>query len=424
MPDPAAFASPPMALGPTAVTMQSVAGADASGPVEYLFTETTGNFGGVPSGWQTNPSFTATGLLPGTRYAYTVAMRDALGNTGTASAPVEVVLPSQPPGPQLVIAWHTPDPTPENTAVHDSTPDVALPGVTGTLSGGRDAWTSFNSTDLGYGSLTAPPAPLGANGVRIRTTGSENLLTLALTNGSGADLALGSFHFDFGGFDAGPRDFQLVYLSGDLDDPDGTTIGGGSRGGGSTATADYADYDQPLAPALSDTTLAPGESASFQLIFSNASSETTASGVDNVALTSAAAAGPDRDADGIPDADEDQWDLDPADPADAALDRDGDGSNNLVEILAGTSPDDAGDFPRLGIRGPTTDIVRIDVPQLVDGRVYILEHSPDLAANGRWTAVGAVTATQVTAGEPHLFQQPASGPTGFYRVRIEWASPG
>ena len=46
----------------------------------------------------------------------------------------------------------------------------------------------------------------------------------------------------------------------------------------------------------------------------------------------------DTDSDGMPDAWELRFDLDPNDPSDAALDQDGDGVTNLQEFLAGTPP--------------------------------------------------------------------------------------
>ncbi len=83
-PNPAGFASVPSANGDSAISMTALTGTDASGPVEYLFTETNG----TSSGWQTSPSYTDDGLNPSTQYTYTVTMRDRLGNTGTASDPV------------------------------------------------------------------------------------------------------------------------------------------------------------------------------------------------------------------------------------------------------------------------------------------------------------------------------------------------
>ncbi|NRB73506.1 MAG: hypothetical protein HRU46_04045 [Verrucomicrobiales bacterium] len=75
----------PTALDPSSMTMTATPGVDAAGPVEYYFAETSGNPGGTDSGWQTSATYIDTGLSAGTLYTYTVTMRDALGNTGTAS---------------------------------------------------------------------------------------------------------------------------------------------------------------------------------------------------------------------------------------------------------------------------------------------------------------------------------------------------
>ncbi len=84
-PNPATFASNPAAVSDTEITMTATTGTDATGPVEYYFDETSGNPGGTDSGWVTNPVYNDTGLNPSTQYTYTVQMRDALSNTGTAS---------------------------------------------------------------------------------------------------------------------------------------------------------------------------------------------------------------------------------------------------------------------------------------------------------------------------------------------------
>jgi hypothetical protein len=89
-PNPATFASAPSADSDTAISMTATTGSDATGPVEYYFDETSGNPGGTDSGWQTNPSYTDTGLDPSTQYTYTVTMRDAVTptpNVGTPSSP-------------------------------------------------------------------------------------------------------------------------------------------------------------------------------------------------------------------------------------------------------------------------------------------------------------------------------------------------
>lgn len=95
-PNPATFASAPAVVSSTEITMTATTGSDASGPVEYLFTETSGNPGGTSSVWQISPSYTDSGLTAFTQYTYTVTMRDALGNTGTASAPANAATQYDP----------------------------------------------------------------------------------------------------------------------------------------------------------------------------------------------------------------------------------------------------------------------------------------------------------------------------------------
>ncbi|MHC5061770.1 MAG: PASTA domain-containing protein [Planctomycetota bacterium] len=85
-PDPAAFAVSPAVDSDSSISMTAITGTDESGPVQYLFTEISGNPGGSSSGWTTSASYTDTGLTGSTEYTYTVQMRDSLSNTGYASA--------------------------------------------------------------------------------------------------------------------------------------------------------------------------------------------------------------------------------------------------------------------------------------------------------------------------------------------------
>jgi hypothetical protein len=100
--NPASFAVAPAAGSETAVSMTAAIGSDVSGPVEYLFSETTGNPGGTSSSWQTSPNYTDSGLSPLTQYAYTVTMRDSLANPGTTSSPVSVMTPGTPPASDVI----------------------------------------------------------------------------------------------------------------------------------------------------------------------------------------------------------------------------------------------------------------------------------------------------------------------------------
>ena len=87
-PEPAEFEVAPKSFSNSAITMKAAKGALAfgfTGTVEYMFTETTGNPGATSSGWQTNRTYTDTGLQAGTQYSYTVSMR-AGTQTATTSA--------------------------------------------------------------------------------------------------------------------------------------------------------------------------------------------------------------------------------------------------------------------------------------------------------------------------------------------------
>jgi len=80
VPDAASFATGPIALGETSITMIAVKGYDSSDQVEYYFDEVSGNPGGLDSGWISSDSYTDVGLNADTTYSYTVTMRDAYGN--------------------------------------------------------------------------------------------------------------------------------------------------------------------------------------------------------------------------------------------------------------------------------------------------------------------------------------------------------
>lgn len=94
-PDPPSFTST-LTSTLSSASMTSVTGSDATGPVEYFFTETSGNPGGTNSGWQLSPTYTDNGLAPLTTYNYTVKMRDALGNVSTVSSGVNVTTDPEP----------------------------------------------------------------------------------------------------------------------------------------------------------------------------------------------------------------------------------------------------------------------------------------------------------------------------------------
>lgn len=70
----------PRANDSSSISMTAVEATDDSGIVEYLFTCVAGGNGCTNSGWQSSPSYTATGLEASTFYSFKVTARDGFGN--------------------------------------------------------------------------------------------------------------------------------------------------------------------------------------------------------------------------------------------------------------------------------------------------------------------------------------------------------
>ena len=85
----------------------------------------------------------------------------------------------------------------------------------------------------------------------------------------------------------------------------------------------------------------------------------------------------DSDRDGMPDAYEMTNALDRHDPADALLDKDHDGTNNLSEYLLGLSVNTPDRYEWTTTRNPSTGHVQVSFPTLA-GRIYQVEWSSDL----------------------------------------------
>jgi hypothetical protein len=101
VPNPVGFHAAPAALNGTSITMQAATAYDSSG-VEYYFTCTAG--GGHDSGWQSNTTYTDTGLTPGVPYSYTVKARDKspAKNTTTPSAAASATIATQTTVPDVL----------------------------------------------------------------------------------------------------------------------------------------------------------------------------------------------------------------------------------------------------------------------------------------------------------------------------------
>lgn len=89
VPDPATFEHGPVALNANCISMIAKRGHSELGTVEYRFTEIDATGVTNSSGWVPNRFFLRDRLQPGSRYSYSVTMRDALGNVTTGSAPAD-----------------------------------------------------------------------------------------------------------------------------------------------------------------------------------------------------------------------------------------------------------------------------------------------------------------------------------------------
>jgi titin len=173
------------------------------------------------------------------------------------------------------------------------------------------------------------------------------------------------------------------------------------------------------------TTSAAG-SASFSVVFTNSAAVTghiCATATDaagnssefsaNLALNPGVIA--DTDSDGMPDDYELAWGFNPANPADANLDADGDGVSNVSEHQAGTDPRNATDYLRILAGYPQGNNYWVNFPSQ-PGKRYSLLRSPVLP--GAWQ--GLVT-NFVGLGGPLWLVDTNRGapPAAFYRIQCD-----
>jgi hypothetical protein len=95
------FASAPAPSGPSSITMVAATAYDPL-DVEYRFICVSG--GGHDSGWQSDTTYTVTGLTPGVEYGYTVTARDKspAQNQTSPSAVVSATIPTQTTVPDVI----------------------------------------------------------------------------------------------------------------------------------------------------------------------------------------------------------------------------------------------------------------------------------------------------------------------------------
>jgi hypothetical protein len=147
----------------------------------------------------------------------------------------------------------------------------------------------------------------------------------------------------------------------------------------------------------------------YMVVVSNAARSSLLS--SNAYLTFVA----DSDADGVPDAWESRYGLNPANAADAVEDTDGDGMFNWQEYVAGTDPTDPHSY--LKVEAGLAHGGAVVVLGAVSNRTYTIQYR-DAVAEGGWLRLADVVArltnhTEVTA-------DPGFRTNRFYRVVTPW----
>jgi hypothetical protein len=155
VPDPMSWATAPQASGRDRIIMTATTASDDSGVVEYRFACVAGPAGCANSPWQTDPSFTATGLLPGSTYEYSVSARDAFLNatSGSVSANATTAANLAPTATNDSASLEANSSLPIDVLANDSDPDGDTLTVTGFTQG-----TSGSVTGNGS-SVTYTPGP-------------------------------------------------------------------------------------------------------------------------------------------------------------------------------------------------------------------------------------------------------------------------
>jgi hypothetical protein len=394
----AAFASAPEYVEFAAAGMTSVEGPYNT---EYYFTETSGNLGGDDSGWQLSPTYLDTGLLPNTRYAYTVTMRNALDEPGTASASSEVLIPANQPYETAILLAEdfssAPDPVNEGIPFPEETWYVAYEVEE------QDA--SVNSSDgglrIGWGYDSVQVCWYSQHAWNLNRnysfSGDWEIANVL-------DVHLG-MRVGFAAFD--PVTGELLQLAkevaiGDLTDP---TIGQTGSFALDLSAAELASLGVSNTSRVGITLIHEG---------AGTPERNDVYLVDNLQIGLQGTAGSDFDGDGIPDAEEPGLGLDPGITEDGAWDADGDGMSNYAEFLAGTDLNDAADAFIISM-SLDTEQLDLAVPRILPGRVYILEQSPSLQS---WTATDAIVGS--TPDPVPVFTSDFPSTQEFFRVRVEW----
>ncbi|NDV61671.1 right-handed parallel beta-helix repeat-containing protein [Puniceicoccales bacterium CK1056] len=414
---PAAFDSVPTALDSYSVQMTSIEGPFNT---EYYFTETSGNLGGDDSGWQSSPVYTDTGLLPNTAYAYTVTMRDALDVAGTASAVGFVLtLESSPYGESPVVLSEdfSTNPNPANTAAPYPSETWHQSDMSNWRSEDNGQTLSVNSsngglrTGFGYDEIVTRwfSTRTWDTSKDYRFSGDWEIAAVLDVH---VGLIVGIGEFD-------PVSGDLIQRIKEVTIGDLTSPAAGQTG---SFILDLSSAEL-VSAGVSETSLVGvffHHDDDGTLFNEGPSLRNDVYVVDDLLLVVLGVL-EDLDGDGIADVDEPGLGLNPGNTGDGAEDLDGDGRSNFSEYLTGNILNDGSDFfsPDFSINAGVPEL-RIPGSNVLDGRLYILEHATNLGASNPWTAVDAVLGSSANPGTDIVFQHPLVGNRSFFRVRVQW----
>ena len=412
LPD-AAFAEPPAAEGKNSIAMSSVGGPLGT---QYYFHESTGNAGGNDSGWLDYPVYRDDGLLPNTRYAYAVTLRDILGNESDPGQVVQVLTPKSVPFEEQVLLFEDFSAT---GAVDNSA--APFPPETWYISNEND-WNSESQshsaartdsgefrTGWGYDEVvTQWYSSEAINPDRdYRFSGDWKIDNADLDVHLGQVVGLGEYDANTGNLVTRIKESII----GELESP--------ATGMSGSFVMDISRQELQSAGTV------PGNKVGVflhhndggALMSEHATLRNDVYLLDNLELT-ILSEGTDTDQDGIPDAVESVYGLNPHNPADAQLDLDGDGISNLAEYVAGTSLTDPTDYFSVNLlMGDSCPELTMETGQVMPGRLYILEKSSALSA---WSAKDYVSGTSANPQLGHSFRLNNADVSDFYRIRVEW----
>ena len=161
-------------------------------------------------------------------------------------------------------------------------------GLSGTLftDAIKDVASSAGSTDGTFGpTLSGASTGSPQYAYRVLDKSGQNRLSFEVVNHAGIPVRLETIVFDYSAwFSDSPACVQVQYREGDLDLPDYTVISTNQMAGVAGKLADYEDFEVALT-GLSDTVLSDGESATFDLVVSDANNDYTAGGFDNIGIS-------------------------------------------------------------------------------------------------------------------------------------------